>query len=351
MSAKKLILCLALVVTASVSCHRPCSMPVPVLHVTDLTRPHGDPDDHWDAACQFALAKKGVIDLKGVVLDNLPAVGAPDIAAVSQLNALASKCVPCGVGQGVGETEPGSGLELVRKTLCESDEPVVIHVVGGCLDIVKACELWPELFKTKVKAVYLNAGSSVDTPLLEYNVALHPAEYAAMFSLPCPVYWLPCMENVEEWCEKGGCTGRYCSYFRFRQEELFDGMDEALLGYFNFALSRNTSSGWLEPLTSPVNREEMAEFGAQVRIMWCTAGFLHGAGLTVWKDGSVHPLGEDASSELFRFVPVEVSCSTDGHVNWHETSEASDRLIFEVTDLDAYEEAMTKALGEILSWI
>ena len=33
--------------------------PVPVIHVTDLHRPHVDPDDHWDLACVFALAYAG----------------------------------------------------------------------------------------------------------------------------------------------------------------------------------------------------------------------------------------------------------------------------------------------------
>ena len=38
----------------------------PMLHVTDLFRPHMDPDDHWDLACVYALAYRGDIDLKGI---------------------------------------------------------------------------------------------------------------------------------------------------------------------------------------------------------------------------------------------------------------------------------------------
>lgn len=33
-------------------------MPVPLIHQTDLFRPHFDPDDHWDLACVFALAAR-----------------------------------------------------------------------------------------------------------------------------------------------------------------------------------------------------------------------------------------------------------------------------------------------------
>ena len=38
--------------------------PVPTLHVTDLFRPHNDPDDHWDLATQYALACQGRVDLR-----------------------------------------------------------------------------------------------------------------------------------------------------------------------------------------------------------------------------------------------------------------------------------------------
>ncbi|MCQ2143479.1 MAG: hypothetical protein MJY56_05365 [Bacteroidales bacterium] len=325
--------------------------PVPVLHVTDLTRPYGDPDDHWDAACEFALAKAGMVDLKGVVIDNLPAVGDPDIAAVSQLNWLTSLGVPVGVGQAGADGEVRSGLEMIRRTLDESPEPVAIHVLGGCLDVVKAAELWPDLFATKVKAVYLNAGSAEDSPILEYNVALHPTEYAAMFSLPCPVYWMPCMQNVDEWCAKGGVLGKYCTYYRFRQGRIFDGMSPELLNYFNYALSKADGRDWLRVLEGPVDEAAADEFGGQMRNMWCTAGFLHCAGLTVWKDGSINPLGKDASEEVFRFVPITASCSAEGRVSWSFDEKSEDRYIFEVTDLDRYEEAMISALSTLMGWL
>ena len=50
---------------------------IPVLHATDLFRPHVDPDDHWDLACMYALAHKEDIDLKAVVID-FPRKSCPD---------------------------------------------------------------------------------------------------------------------------------------------------------------------------------------------------------------------------------------------------------------------------------
>jgi len=355
MAARKPFLLMAVLMTAFVSCTTSVKRAVPVLHITDLTRPYGDPDDHWDAACEFALAKKGLVDLKGVVIDNIPHIGSPDIAAISELNSITSMCVPVGVGQGVADTLPNSGLELIHKTLLESRRPVTIHILGGCLDIVKAYELWPDLFRKKVKALYLNAGSSLDTPIIEYNVALHPLEYSKMFSLPCRVYWMPCMDDVDEWCRQGGYVGNYSTYYRFRQGDLFEGMDNRLLGYFDYALSRSTSSDWLTPITANPDPQSIAAFGAQSRNMWCTAGFLHAAGLTVWKDGTIHPLGEDPSSEIFRFLPIEATCTPEGRVCWREAASSGKHSsayhIFQVTDPALYESAMTRALSTLLGWL
>jgi len=35
------------------------SVPTPVVHITDLHRPHNNPDDHWDLACVYAPARRG----------------------------------------------------------------------------------------------------------------------------------------------------------------------------------------------------------------------------------------------------------------------------------------------------
>ncbi|MHC4371599.1 MAG: hypothetical protein ACYSW8_28630, partial [Planctomycetota bacterium] len=77
---------------------------VPVLHVTDLFRPHMDPDDHWDLACVYALAYRGDIDLRGILIDQLSGDSGgrnPDIAAVAQMNFITGKAVPVAVGSSI----------------------------------------------------------------------------------------------------------------------------------------------------------------------------------------------------------------------------------------------------------
>lgn len=39
------------------------------IHQTDLFRPHNDLDDHYDLACQFALAKMGYMNLKLILIE------------------------------------------------------------------------------------------------------------------------------------------------------------------------------------------------------------------------------------------------------------------------------------------
>ena len=104
----------------------------PMLHVTDLFRLHIDPDDHWDLACVYALAYRGDIDLKGVLIDHPPenANGRnPDIAAVAQMNLIAGTFVPVAVG---------SGLPLKsRDDVQEYASPADRHGVKMVLDVLR----------------------------------------------------------------------------------------------------------------------------------------------------------------------------------------------------------------------
>lgn len=77
-------------------------MPIPLIHETDLFRPHMDPDDHWDLACVFALAAQGKIDLKGVLIDYPPKAGRqPDAEAIAQMNYIHGLSVPFVVGSSI----------------------------------------------------------------------------------------------------------------------------------------------------------------------------------------------------------------------------------------------------------
>jgi len=331
---------------------------VPVIHQTDLFHPHNDPDDHWDLACQFALAHLGEIDLRGILLDYPvnPSYGDPSIQSVNQLNYLTNLAVPCGVGLAnkvdseaaidrmLAENRGLSGVQMALDILARSEEKVAIHIVGASRDIAAAVRKSPELFREKCAALYLNAGASNPKSPMEYNVELDPFTYSQMFRLPCPVYWMPCFDMVAE----PFAVGEFGTLYQFMQGDILPKLSPAMQNFFMYALSRTADNHWLSALHAPVKDTQMKFFGGGRRWMWCTGGFLHTAGLTVLKDGRIAPLGESPAEEVFRFEPVEMTCTPDGATDWHLSSQATNRYIFRVLDVKRYQTAMTTAMCELL---
>ncbi|UCE46470.1 MAG: nucleoside hydrolase, partial [Phycisphaerales bacterium] len=212
------------------------SRKIPVLHVTDLFRPHMDPDDHWDLACVYALAHRGDIHLKGILIDHPPRGSEernPDVAAVAQMNLIAGLAVPVAVGsslplksrddvQNYASPIDHHGVRMVLDLLERSPDPVIINILGSSRDIAIAGKKAPDLFASKCAAIYLNAGTGSPTmnsqSKLEYNVTLDRHAFAAVFDLPCPLYWMPCFEEMETRRERP--IREYGTHYKFRQSEI-----------------------------------------------------------------------------------------------------------------------------------
>ena len=338
--------------------------PVATLHVTDLFRPHMDPDDHWDLATQYALAWQGRVELRGVMIDHPDAkwAKAPDVGAVAQMNLITDRAVPVVVGSPHALGKEGlklrtalaeiAGVRAFLDLMRQSPQPVVIHVVGSCRDVALAARLEPELFARRCAGVYLNAGSGTPDPVKarqrEYNVALDPASYAAMFDLPCPVYWLPCFEVAGS--KDGFRVAAYGSFYRFRQGDILPFLSDREQNYFMamYAGGKTADGLWLQQLAAPKNPEALAAQGSRDRNMWCTAGFLHAAGLTVAASGGIVPL-KAAKEPVFVFEPIRVKCSADGVTEWSKDSHAKNRFILRITDVERYPSAMTAALKSLLT--
>ena len=330
----------------------------PVIHQTDLFHPHNDPDDHWDLACQYALAAMGDIDLRGILLDYPVRAdyGDPAIQAVNQLNYIANLAVPTAIGlpekvsdtaavdRMLAEGKGLSGVEMVLDILARSAEPVVIHIVGSSRDIAAAAHKNPSLFRDKCKALYLNAGASNPKSPIEYNVELDPFTYSMMFRLPCPVYWMPCFDMLSDTCT----IGEFGTFYRFAQSEILPALSPAMQKFFVYALARSTDSRWLSALTDPLNEAQLRQVSKYDRNMWCTGGFLHTAGLTVWRDGSIAPLGASPAKEVFRFEPIQISCADDGATDWTLTDAPTNRYIFRILNTKQYQSAMTAAMRTLL---
>jgi len=336
--------------------HTPTTV-LPVIHCTDLFHPHGDPDDHFDLATIFALAYQGLIDLRGIGIDYPPKenFGSPDIMGVAQLNWICGLNVPTFIGtpklvSKKTDTLPdlsrqdSAGIRWLIESLKKSDHPVAITVVGSSTDVAIASRREPELFREKCAGVYLNAGSANQTsPELEYNVAINPAAYAAMFDLPCPLYWFPCFDTVNK------PDGEWGTYFVMPHKDAFEGVKQPLLSFFWYMFSRSQDTRYLQTLKTPPPEEGWNNVLAGRRGMWCTATICMLAGMTVTKAGKIVPAAEAGADAVFRMEPVKVQCADNGRVTWELSKEATGRFLFHVLDIPAYTAAMTQAVRELLT--
>lgn len=340
------------------------NLKTPMLHATDLYRPHMDPDDHWDLACVYALSLGGDTELKGVLIDYPPKdseARAPDAIAIAQMNLICGTSVPMDVGsphpmKSRNDVQPYAssidhhGVQMILDVLRRSPEPVVINILGSSRDIAIAGKKDPGLFAAKCAGIYLNAGTgSQDRNLaskLEYNVQLDKSAYAAIFDLLCPVYWMPCFEEIESRQEQ--VVMEYGTHYKFRQDEILPYLSDMVQNYFAYMFGRYTDQNWLHYLKGTKDEELLTRFGSQDRHMWCTGGFLHEAGYTVSRYGDIIPIGEASNLPVFTFDPIKIRCDDSGITEWAYDKHSKNRFIFHVLDTDAYQSAITKALKSLL---
>lgn len=334
-----------------------------LLHQTDLFRPHNDPDDHWDLACAFAIAKGGTASLEAILIDYPPGppvlnhASDPDIAAVAQLSHLTGIYPSVAVGNSrffsarddLLSSPPPVGVDFVIRVLRESRSAISISVVGSARDIAEAIAREPRLFAEKCARIYLTAGSGSPDPALirslEWNVALDPAAYAQIFQAPCPVYWLPCLEDEDRVASDG--SRAYATHFRFLQEEIIDFLPRGLRSFFGFMYERRDSSFWMHALQADFGEVLRAQRGTH-RMMYSTPLFFDVSGTCVTTKGEIRPKTEMRDDWVYRFEPVHVHCSADGVTRWSPASTGSDRYLMHVLDTGAYPSAMTRAMRSLL---
>lgn len=333
------------------------------IHQTDLFRPHNDPDDHWDLACAFAIAKHGWATLAGVLIDHPPGppvlnhASDPDVGAVAQLAHLTGNNPSIAVGNAtlfsdrddLHRTPAPAGVEYVLRTLQRSVARVAIAIVGSARDIAEAIQREPRLFAEKCQCIYLVAGSgspdAARVKSLEWNVALDPLAYAQIFQAPCPVYWMPCLEDEDRVATDHARA--YACHYRFAQKPVLDALPRALRSFFGFMYERRESSFWLHALEEDFS-EELRRQAAHQRMMYSTPLFFDLAGLCVTRNGEALSKFEPRNDWVYRFEPVEITCSAAGVTQWHAASRGSDRSLFHVLDTDAYADAMTRAMTHLL---
>jgi len=343
--------------------------PRPLVHVTDLFRPHDDPDDHWDLATAYALTSRGDLDLLGILTDN-PAnlrsvykdACSPDVAAVAQLNYLTDRAVPVATGTiwpgRLGEKvrednlpKDLRGVTMLLDILRRSPRPVAITVVGSCQDVAIAGKKEPRLFSEKCAGIYLNAGCGSPNPELqklgdevEWNVHLNRGAYATVFELPCPVYWLPCFNTFAN----TAITGEYGANWSFQQKEVLSHLSTRAQVYFAYVLNKESGINWLSYLLDSQNKSVVEKYYEEIRGMYSTASFVHAAGKTVTREGEMVSLDEAGDRAVYEFIPIEVRCDENGITAWQKAKGPTDRHLFHIRDMDKYPRAMANALRSTL---
>jgi hypothetical protein len=351
--------------------------PKPLIHVTDLFRPHGDPDDHWDLATGYALAWRDKLDLLGILTDNpenLPSVYSkrgcnPDVAAVAQLNYLTDRAVPVTTGT-IWPIKPGEkvrednlpkefrGVNMLLDILERSSQPVAILIAGSSQDVAIAGKKEPKLFADKCAGIYLNAGSGSPNPKeqsrdgnVEWNVSLNRGAYATIFELACPIYWMPCFDDFSKTSDSPKAdeiAGEYGTFWSFRQKEVLPYLSDRVQAFFACMLNEESGTHWLSYLLDTASKNATQKYLDDERGMWCTAGFLHVAGKTVTLDGQIASLDAAEETAAYEFVPIEVRCDANGITEWRKAEKPTNRYIFRVRDKDKYAGAMIKALKTML---
>jgi hypothetical protein len=283
---------------------------VPVIYSTDLFHPHDDPDDHFDLATLFGLSE---LDPRAIILDlgekQKQKTGRP---AVEQMMRITGRKVPSAFGlarplgsrtdRGVDQpAEFQGGVELILRVLRESPEKVTLFTAGSCRDMAAAANREPELFRSKVRAFYANAGDGPAGPQQEYNVGLDPQAYARIFELGVPLYWCPCF----------GKEG-YLTHFVADQAAVIGACQPRVQNYFVYCLSQSKA----EPIAFLTSGPHPVPGGQ--RDMWCTAPLFHAAGRGIYQRGpgdfvalSAAEAGQAGLTagevKVFQFVPARVA--------------------------------------------
>jgi hypothetical protein len=287
----------------------------------------------------------------------------PDVLAVAQMNYMTGLSVPSAVGspntmmsRNDVSSADHSGVQLIHRILRESDTPVFINILGSCRDVAIAGKSAPELFAEKCAGVYLNAGSGTVGEVLESNVRRDPLPFAAIFDLPCPIYWMPCFHRMGKTIEETLKVGEFGTYYRFLQGDILPELSPRLRNFFTYMYreghyeeeDRPSEIHWLQYLLGDGEDEIVHNQSGLPRYMWCTGGFLHLAGKTVDVNGEIVPLEDRSDTALYSFDPIEVDCDDGGNAQWGLSEHGRGRLIFHVRDLERYEPAMGSALKTLL---
>lgn len=294
---------------------------MPVLHITDLFTPPGDPDDHFDLLTLLAVRD---LPVAGVVIDQTVEHGVPGIVTVRKAAELCGKApIPCVSGllhPLQTETDPAEdqeGQEAVELILDQlgrcPDGSMIFTIVGSLRDLAAAYNRNPELFHAKTKRLMVNAGDSCgEVGPRDWNTNLDVQAWRRIMASGLPIDWYPCNPS------KGrGRANAHTTWWGFPQNEFLQACPPAVRDFFD--------------------EEGIASDDPVWRHMWSTASLRDVAQL------ENVAMAAPASYEL---RPIHLTLAEDGTALWEfaQAGEAAKARIFTYRDLPAYEIEIRKYL-------
>ncbi|GHT22540.1 hypothetical protein FACS189430_04470 [Bacteroidia bacterium] len=306
---------------------------IPIIYSSDLFNPPADPDDHYDLATLFMMPE---FDIKAFIFDvSNHSRKAEEFGRVplEQIAAITGRPIPpyaVGLRQRLSSPDDQAkeqaaqfqgGVDLILKSLRESDEKVVMLLTGSCIDFAAAYNRDPELLRQKVSAVYISAGNGPSGKQDECNAGLDPNAYICLLKSDLPIYWCPCIPNGhyrqatrEDVLAKNDNTYNTCFIIE-NQTECLKNVPTRLHNFFNYAFTASKEEH------IPYLDRTPGELNAKEKWIWSTPAFFHAAGRKIYakQNGAniayiarspqeAKKMGiSDKEVEAYAFAPIQLS--------------------------------------------
>jgi len=273
-----------LYLASNVRSTEPAIRKIPLINTTDLYFPGQDVGDNFDIIAAYALEE---VDLLAVILDVTQdyrlerGVGRDmGIVPITQLNYIFDRTVPVAPSpftrmrsttdkmEDIPKFQQ-AGVELLLKTLRESQEKVDITVFGSARTVAVAFNREPELLREKVNLLHLSIGASAPVQI-EWNVALDPHAFVAVLQSGLPIALYPCGAGN---LDGGWAAFSYDAnngYWELANLNFVPEMDPPIRRYLEFAFSESKRSDFLRAMETDADPPFNPDRWHQMHRVWET---------------------------------------------------------------------------------
>ena len=348
----------------------------PVIVVSDLYVPAQDVGDNFDILTPYALPQ---IDLKGVIfditedyrngIDNGGAEREPGYIAITQLNWIFGKDVPCACGPfSVMESADDAkedvpvfqqqGFELFFRLLRESRQPVAVVSTGSCRFLAAAFNREPELMRRKIDALHICAGAS-SASFKEWNIDLDEHAAARLLTSGLPICLYPCATENGPFDK-----GENNTFWSLDSLNFVLDMKPQLKNYLVYAFLRKTDNAYLHYLEKPLSASDSTAFldfrsdrfygSGGAHYIWETSVWQQVAGLALahipdegWKLVPESSLPKDCLRFDEGLKPVTLEVENDGCFSFSYSDRETGVSIYWRNDPELHQTALREALPEL----